>query len=88
MARTTLALRLMLPPLLVGMILAISFLEAGVPAVEFGPIGGGHHGPHEWVSIDSLARYRRALVDFAQDVPKRFPAPDTAELRAVEGGLA
>jgi len=28
MARTTLALRLMLPPLLVGMILAISFLEA------------------------------------------------------------
>ena len=33
---------------------AISFLEAGVPAVEFGPIGGGHHGPEEWVSIASL----------------------------------
>ena len=31
----------------------ISFLQAGVPAVEFGPIGGGHHGPHEWVSISS-----------------------------------
>ena len=29
---------------------AISFIEAGVPAVEFGPIGGGHHGPDEWVS--------------------------------------
>ncbi|HUR85186.1 MAG TPA: M20/M25/M40 family metallo-hydrolase, partial [Solirubrobacteraceae bacterium] len=43
---------------------AISFLEAGVPAVEFGPIGGGHHGPAEWVSIDSLHRYRRALGDF------------------------
>src|SRR3954471_6673501 len=39
----------------------ISFLQAGVPAVEFGPIGGGHHGPHEWVSISSLRRYRRAL---------------------------
>ena len=37
---------------------AISFLEAGVPAVEFGPVGGGHHGPEEWVSIQSLARYR------------------------------
>ena len=24
---------------------AISFLEAGIPAVEFGPVGGGHHGP-------------------------------------------
>ena len=24
---------------------AICFISAGVPAVEFGPIGGGHHGP-------------------------------------------
>jgi len=44
---------------------AISFLEAGVPAVEFGPVGGGHHGPEEWVSISSLDRYRQALVTFA-----------------------
>ena len=48
---------------------AISFLEAGVPAVEFGPVGGGHHGPEEWVSIDSLARYRRALGDFVHGLP-------------------
>jgi succinyl-diaminopimelate desuccinylase len=67
---------------------AVSFLRAGVPAVEYGPIGGGHHGPDEWVSIDSLARYRRALVDFARSVPERFPADGTAELRAVDGGLA
>ena len=33
---------------------AIRFLEAGIPAVEFGPVGGGHHGPHEWVSVASL----------------------------------
>jgi succinyl-diaminopimelate desuccinylase len=51
---------------------AISFLEAGVPAVEFGPTGGGHHGPEEWVSISSLDRYRRALVDFANLVPRRM----------------
>ena len=48
---------------------AISFLQAGIPAVEFGPIGGGHHGPEEWVSIDSLARYRQALRDFVLDLP-------------------
>ena len=24
---------------------AASFIEAGIPAVEFGPAGGGHHGP-------------------------------------------
>ena len=45
---------------------AISFLEAGVPAVEFGPIGEGHHGPEEWVSISSLERYRKALVNFIE----------------------
>jgi succinyl-diaminopimelate desuccinylase len=67
---------------------AVAFLKAGVPAVEFGPAGGGHHGPDEWVSIDSLARYRRTLVDFALDVPERFADDSTSELRAVEGGLA
>ncbi|MGE5636404.1 MAG: M20 family metallopeptidase [Nocardioidaceae bacterium] len=50
---------------------AISFLEAGVPAVEFGPLGGGHHGPGEWVSIGSLAQFRRAVVDFVRLLPER-----------------
>jgi succinyl-diaminopimelate desuccinylase len=30
---------------------AASFIEAGIPAVEFGPAGDGHHGPDEWVSL-------------------------------------
>jgi succinyl-diaminopimelate desuccinylase len=51
---------------------AISFLEAGVPAVEFGPIGGGHHGPAEWVSIASLADFRRSLVEFVGLLPERL----------------
>jgi succinyl-diaminopimelate desuccinylase len=66
---------------------AISFLEAGVPAVEFGPVGGGHHGPHEWVSISSLRRYRRALGDFVRHLPAWLERQDQP-LRAVEGGLA
>lgn len=48
---------------------AVSFLEAGIPAVEFGPTGGGHHGPEEWVSVSSLARYRRALTAFVHSLP-------------------
>jgi succinyl-diaminopimelate desuccinylase len=56
---------------------AVSFLRAGIPAVEFGPTGAGHHGPEEWVSIPSLARYRRALTDFIADLPQRLPAGDT-----------
>ncbi len=48
---------------------AISFLRAGIPAVEFGPLGAGHHGPEEWVSVSSLGAYRRALGDFARSLP-------------------
>lgn len=47
---------------------AIPFLEAGVPAVEFGPVGAGHHGPDEYVEMASLATYRRALVQFVRRV--------------------
>jgi succinyl-diaminopimelate desuccinylase len=51
---------------------AVSFLAAGVPAVEFGPTGDGHHGPGEWVSISSLSGYRRALDDFVREFPGTF----------------
>jgi len=71
---------------------AISFLEAGIPAVEFGPAGAGHHGPDEWVSITSLQRYRRALGDFVRTLPawlQRERAGETVNgLHAIEGGLA
>jgi succinyl-diaminopimelate desuccinylase len=50
----------------------ICFLESGIPAVEFGPVGDGHHGPEEWVSIESLEQYRRALVEFAALIPERL----------------
>jgi succinyl-diaminopimelate desuccinylase len=69
----------------------VAFLQAGIPAVEFGPRGGGHHGPDEWVSISSLRRYRSALVEFVRGLPEwmardgRGADPD---LRAIEGGLA
>jgi succinyl-diaminopimelate desuccinylase len=53
---------------------AISFLEAGVPAVECGPVGDGHHGPEEWVSIRSLSEYRKALVEFVTLLPARIEA--------------
>jgi succinyl-diaminopimelate desuccinylase len=53
---------------------AVSFLRAGVPAVEFGPLGSGHHGPEEWVSVSSLASYRRAIVDFIRELPRRVGA--------------
>ena len=74
---------------------AASFIEAGIPAVEFGPAGGGHHGPDEWVSLSSLASYRRALADFVRALPdwlaqSRSGADGAAGqgLTAIEGGLA
>jgi succinyl-diaminopimelate desuccinylase len=50
---------------------AVSFLRVGVPAVEFGPAGGGHHGPQEWVSVQSLATYRQTLESFLRSLPDR-----------------
>jgi succinyl-diaminopimelate desuccinylase len=40
------------------------FLQRGIPSVEFGPIGSGHHGPQEKVTVRSLRAYRLALLDF------------------------
>jgi succinyl-diaminopimelate desuccinylase len=48
---------------------AVSFLRVGVPAVEFGPAGEGHHGPEEWVSISSLHTYRQTLDTFLRSLP-------------------
>ncbi len=53
---------------------AVSFLNVGVPAVEFGPVGDGHHGPEEWVSVASLRGYRQALTGFVQAFPGMVPA--------------
>jgi succinyl-diaminopimelate desuccinylase len=64
-------------------------MGAGIPAVEFGPEGAGHHGPDEWVSVTSLARYRRALRDFIRALPMRLGEAGARErdLKAIDGGL-
>lgn len=67
---------------------AASFIGAGIPAVEFGPVGAGHHGPDEWVSLTSLQRYRRALGDFVRGLPIFLEQENEPSLRAIEGGLA
>ena len=64
---------------------AVSFLRAGVPAVEFGPLGGGHHGPDEWVSVPSLASYRQAIVDFVRGLPGVLGAAAGDELEEAGG---
>jgi succinyl-diaminopimelate desuccinylase len=51
---------------------AVSFLRVGVPAVEFGPVGAGHHGPEEWVSVSSLDAYRQSLEAFLHSLPDRI----------------
>jgi succinyl-diaminopimelate desuccinylase len=68
---------------------AAAFIAAGIPAVEFGPAGSGHHGPDEWVSLSSLHRYRQALNEFVRTLPARLgrTRPEGG-LTALEGGLA
>lgn len=38
------------------------FAEHGIPAVYYGPDGGGMHAPDEWVSLASVHRVTRALA--------------------------
>ncbi len=64
-----------------------SFLAAGIPAVEFGPEGAGHHGPEEWVSLASVQRYRESLQAFIEDLPASL-ARQRPGLTAIEGGTA
>lgn len=64
---------------------AAAFIRRGIPAVEFGPAGAGHHGPEEWVSLSGLSRYRRALGDFIRLLPIALSTPG---LRSIDGGLA
>jgi succinyl-diaminopimelate desuccinylase len=54
---------------------AASFIEAGIPAVEFGPAGGGHHGPEEWVS----------LQEFVRSLPAQLEHPPTSADVYTEG---
>jgi succinyl-diaminopimelate desuccinylase len=51
---------------------AVSFLRVGVPTVEFGPVGAGHHGPQEWVSVSSLRAYGQTLETFLRLLPERL----------------
>jgi len=44
------------------------FQAAGIPSVEFGPIGGGHHGPNEYVEIESLRQYKTILGNFIRSI--------------------
>jgi succinyl-diaminopimelate desuccinylase len=66
----------------------VAFLQAGIPAVEFGPVGAGHHGPDEWVSLSSLGLYRHTLVEFVEVLPRRLDQAGGGGLQAIDGGLA
>ena len=48
--------------------------DAGVPAVLFGPAGGGAHADDEWVDLASVQRVRDVLVATARDLLATAPA--------------
>lgn len=43
------------------------YAAKGVPAVEFGPVGANHHGPEEYVEIDSLYVYKDILRELTKN---------------------
>ena len=67
---------------------AASFIEAGIPAVEFGPAGGGHHGPDEWVSLQLAGELPAGARRVRARAAGLAGAVDDGDLRAIDGGLA
>ncbi|WP_366924215.1 M20/M25/M40 family metallo-hydrolase [Metallumcola ferriviriculae] len=47
------------------------FFEVGIPAVEFGPLGANHHGPDEYVEIDSLISFKDILKRFVMNLNRK-----------------
>ncbi|MBK5458349.1 M20/M25/M40 family metallo-hydrolase [Peribacillus sp. TH16] len=46
------------------------YANYGIPAIEFGPVGAGHHGPEEYVEIESLYSFKEILKLFAINLVK------------------
>ena len=44
------------------------YTAKGIPAVTFGPRGGGHHSDSEWVDLKSLEDYYKILNTFLGSV--------------------
>ena len=44
------------------------FQARGIPSVEFGLCGQGHHGPEEYVELDSFQKYYAILKQFALSI--------------------
>ncbi|HHV79550.1 MAG TPA: M20/M25/M40 family metallo-hydrolase [Firmicutes bacterium] len=42
------------------------FAEAGIPSVEFGPVGRNHHGEGEYVEVNSIGTFLSILKDFIE----------------------
>ncbi|MGO0063344.1 M20 family metallopeptidase [Brevibacillus fluminis] len=53
------------------------YARHAIPAVEFGPIGANHHGPDEFVDIDSLYLYQRILNRFITNIDERMILHET-----------
>ena len=45
---------------------------SAVATYTVGPVGAGHHGPGEWVSVSSLETYWQALESFLRAIPDRL----------------
>ena len=44
----------------------VFFQAAGIPSVEFGPAGAGHHGPEEYVELSSLGIFYSCLDEMVR----------------------
>lgn len=57
------------------------FTPYDIPCISFYPIGGGHHGLHEWIAADSLNITKQVITEYLKQIAyKPQPAKTAGEV--------
>lgn len=57
----------------------VFFQEKGIPSVEFGLEGDGHHGSNEYIYVESLCKYKNILMGLISEMGKMEKMEKTAD---------
>ncbi len=54
------------------------FADHGIPCLSVYPIGGGHHGPEEWLDAQAFEQYKVVLQRYLDEIAKAVHADNKA----------
>jgi di/tripeptidase len=52
-----------------------------VPGISFYPVGGGHHGPDEWLSVQAFNQFHQIITRYVEEIAKTAATLSHSELK-------